>query len=132
MSERGCCDKDELQASNKTKPKPKVSLCIPGIISDSPLRATRTKNGGYRKVGPRSCRNGTFGRLDNRGLGLGMAHPYVELEGTPLWTAVEAAINDLVVNHDLIEQTARTHIVGYISRAVANESETIAAQLKTP
>jgi hypothetical protein len=59
-----------------------------------------------------------------------MAHPYVELEGTPLWNAVEAAINDLVVNRDLIEQTARTHIVGYICRVVANESRTIATQPK--
>jgi hypothetical protein len=36
-----------------------------------------------------------------------MAHPYVELEGTPLWTAIEAAINDLVLNSDLVE-TLRT------------------------
>jgi hypothetical protein len=37
MSERGCCDKDELQASNQTKDH--VSLCIPGII---PRSATGT------------------------------------------------------------------------------------------
>ena len=60
-----------------------------------------------------------------------MAHPYLNLEGTPLWMAVEAAVADLVANHDLAERTARTHIVGYVCQAMQKDAEAIAHQLQT-
>jgi hypothetical protein len=47
-------------------------------------------------------------------------HPYASLEGTAVWRAVERAIDDLVKNQDLTEQTPRHYIVGYICRQVDN------------
>ena len=46
-------------------------------------------------------------------------HPYLEYEGTPMWISVEAALTDLVVNGDLIEQTNRKYIVGYFCKVLA-------------
>jgi len=60
-----------------------------------------------------------------------MTHPYVEFEGTPLWTVVEAAINDLLLNSDLVESTARAYIVGDLCRKILNDRETVVAQLQT-
>src|ERR1700692_2732861 len=54
-----------------------------------------------------------------------MPHPYIELEGTRLWTAVESAINDLVLNNDLIESTARPYIVGYLCQKLLNERQAV-------
>jgi uncharacterized protein YjbI with pentapeptide repeats len=54
-----------------------------------------------------------------------MPHLYIELEGTRLWTAVESAINDLVLNNDLIESTARPYIVGYLSQKLLNERQVV-------
>lgn len=47
-----------------------------------------------------------------------MPHPYVKLEGTPLWDALESAIKDLVLNKDIVESTARPYIVGYLCHSV--------------
>ena len=43
-----------------------------------------------------------------------MAHPYKDLEDTNLWDVVYGAIDDLVKNQDIMENTSRTYIVGYI------------------
>lgn len=43
---------------------------------------------------------------------------YVKYKSTPLWTVIEKAIADLVDNQDLIEQTRREYIVGYICKKV--------------
>ena len=45
--------------------------------------------------------------------------PYDDLKGTPLWQAVEKSIIYLATNGDLLEQTPREYIVGYICRQVA-------------
>ena len=58
-----------------------------------------------------------------------MASPYTEVEGTHLWVAVETAINNLVLNKDLLESTARSHIVGYICKSILQEREGILSQL---
>jgi hypothetical protein len=55
-----------------------------------------------------------------------MPHPYIGLEGTRLWTAAESAINDLVLNNDLIESTARPYIVGYLCQKLLNERQAVA------
>jgi hypothetical protein len=49
-------------------------------------------------------------------------HPYDELEGTALWVALNQAVQDLVDNRDLVEQTTRGHIVGYLCKAVGKET----------
>jgi len=54
-----------------------------------------------------------------------MAHPYIELEGARLWTTVELAINDLVLNKDLIENTARPYIIGYLCQKLLDERQAV-------
>jgi len=59
-----------------------------------------------------------------------MTHPYVKLEGTPIWIAVEAAINDLVENSDLVESTAHDYIVGYLCQKIVAERKSVIEQLE--
>jgi hypothetical protein len=47
-----------------------------------------------------------------------MPHPYEKLEGTPLWSALDMAINGLVLNKDIVERTPRPYIVGYLCQRV--------------
>ena len=49
------------------------------------------------------------------------SHPYSEFEDTAVWTAVDKAINDLVKNGDLVEETKREYIVGYICKALVRQ-----------
>lgn len=42
-------------------------------------------------------------------------YPYKDLEGTSLWVVINEAIQDLVENQDLEENTQRRYIVGYIA-----------------
>lgn len=41
-----------------------------------------------------------------------MKRPYMEYMAHPLWAVIDKAIDDLVKNDDLIEQTTREIIVG--------------------
>jgi len=50
-------------------------------------------------------------------------HPYKDFEGTPLWSAVENAVKELVENGDVVAQTPRRYIVGCIAKRIA-ESRT--------
>jgi len=50
-----------------------------------------------------------------------MAHPYVEYETSLLWKVVNKAIEDLVDNGDLVEQTAREYITGYICKQILDK-----------
>jgi len=43
-------------------------------------------------------------------------HPYREYEKSPIWKVVAQAVDDLAKNGDLIEQTRREYLVGYITR----------------
>ena len=43
-----------------------------------------------------------------------MTHPYEALKGTDLWVLISRAIEDLVGNQDILENTPREYIVGYI------------------
>ena len=45
-------------------------------------------------------------------------HPYQDLEKTAVWKAIDKAVADLVQNGDLIEETARPYIVGYLTKSV--------------
>ncbi len=46
-------------------------------------------------------------------------HPYDKYRGTELWRVIDQGIRDLVTNGDLIEKTDRSHIVGYLCKAVS-------------
>jgi hypothetical protein len=59
-----------------------------------------------------------------------MTHPYVKLEGTPIWISVASAIEDLVQNDDLVERTARDYIVGYLSQRIVEERHSVVGQLQ--
>jgi hypothetical protein len=59
-----------------------------------------------------------------------MAHPYLQLEGTPIWIAVASAIDDLAQNDDLVERTARNYIVGYLSQRIVNDRQSVIDQLR--
>jgi uncharacterized protein YjbI with pentapeptide repeats len=61
-----------------------------------------------------------------------MAHPYTDLEGTHLWKAVDGAVDDLVLNNDLIEGTPRTHIVGYLCQKIWTERQGLIEELISP
>ncbi len=61
-----------------------------------------------------------------------MAHPYVALEETPTWIAVESAIDDLVKNSDLVERTAREYVVGYLCRKIVANRKSVLEQLEQP
>ncbi|MGB7157273.1 MAG: hypothetical protein WBD40_04350 [Tepidisphaeraceae bacterium] len=43
-------------------------------------------------------------------------HPYRAFEKDEIWRALEKGIKALAKNGDLEERTARTHIVGYLTR----------------
>ena len=46
-------------------------------------------------------------------------HPYMDYEGTPMWSWVSKGIRDLVNNQDLVEEEDRNYIVGYICKVIA-------------
>jgi hypothetical protein len=50
-----------------------------------------------------------------------MSHPYVDYESHPLWVVIEQAIDQLVENNDLTEQTPREYIVGYICKQILGD-----------
>jgi hypothetical protein len=47
------------------------------------------------------------------------AHPYLRFENTPLWRAVNTAINDLIENQDVKETAPREYVVGYICKILS-------------
>jgi hypothetical protein len=55
-------------------------------------------------------------------------HPYREFKSTPEWIALDRAIGELVENRDLTETTSRKYIVGYLCKALANETFEIGAK----
>jgi len=57
-------------------------------------------------------------------------HPYRSHEGTLAWKIVNEAIDSLVDNQDLIEQTARTHIVGYVVKQLVESGVAISPKNK--
>lgn len=47
-----------------------------------------------------------------------MSHPYEEFERTKLWSVIDRAIAELEENTDLELTTARTLVVGFLTKAV--------------
>jgi hypothetical protein len=48
-----------------------------------------------------------------------MSHPYERFESDPLWPVLDKAVDDLVLNADLQELTARPYIVGHLCKSLA-------------
>ena len=46
--------------------------------------------------------------------------PYKDLVDSEMWIIIEKAIADLVKNGDIIEQTQRKYIIGYITKKVTD------------
>ncbi len=49
----------------------------------------------------------------------GYRHPYVDYAADPVWPLIEKGIDDLVKNKDLIEQTDRSYVVGYLCKVIS-------------
>ncbi len=45
-------------------------------------------------------------------------HPYVDFEATALWRVLDAEVESLVANRDLVEHTHRAYIVGALCAAL--------------
>ena len=59
---------------------------------------------------------GNFGQMDPKTQPSNHEHPYVLYENTQNWKLLSGAIEDLVKNSALIEQTNRAYIVGYLCK----------------
>jgi hypothetical protein len=49
-------------------------------------------------------------------------HPYSSFEGTHIWKTVDLAVNDLIENGDIIEQTSHDYVVGYLCKFLAEKA----------
>lgn len=47
-----------------------------------------------------------------------MLHPFLELEGTPLWEAINRGLDDLVENKHIEESTPREYIIGHLYQKI--------------
>jgi hypothetical protein len=46
-------------------------------------------------------------------------HPYASFEGSKEWLLIDKALDELVGNGDLEEQTSRPYIIGYLCKALS-------------
>ena len=60
------------------------------------------------------------------------AHPYVDLEGTPLWLAVKKAVGDLEENQDLVLTEWHQYVVGYICKSISKRKLATSNALSKP
>jgi hypothetical protein len=47
-------------------------------------------------------------------------HPYLGFAGSPQWSVIDRALQELARNRDLVETTAHEYIVGYLCKALAD------------
>jgi hypothetical protein len=45
-------------------------------------------------------------------------HPYIELENSEMWEKVAKSIQDLIENQDLVLQTRKEYVIGYICKSI--------------
>jgi hypothetical protein len=50
-------------------------------------------------------------------------HPYKKYESHRYWKRIDKGITDLVHNQDLVEQTARPYIVGYLCKMLLSRKK---------
>jgi hypothetical protein len=48
-----------------------------------------------------------------------MAHPYEAYENTELWNVLDRSIQQLVVNSDIMLQTDRRYVAGYLCQQLS-------------
>src|SRR5690348_5434265 len=82
------------------------------------------RRGVLRLLGRRCPRDGVAvsGRAINSEQKTGTpmsARPFDEYRGTPLWSAIEATIAELVATQELSVNTAPAYVVGYLCRELA-------------
>lgn len=53
----------------------------------------------------------------------GLKHPYVRFVETETWAILNVAFDELVGNGDIVEQTNRDYIVGYLCKALAEREQ---------
>ena len=61
----------------------------------------------------------------------GNRHPYGRWENTALWKAIEKGIANLALNLDIVEETDRSYIVGYLCEVIASRQTAVAAQFQS-
>jgi hypothetical protein len=45
-------------------------------------------------------------------------HPYMQYEHSSLWKIIEKAIEELIINQDLVLETRKEYVIGYICQAI--------------
>ncbi len=65
------------------------------------------------------------GQMDPRTQPSNHEHPYMLYQNTQNWELLSVAIEDLVRNRDLIVQTNRTYIVGYLCKTLAEGAKSV-------
>jgi len=50
-------------------------------------------------------------------------HPYKKYESHRYWKRIDEGISDLVDNQDLVEQSARPYIVGYLCKMILSRKK---------
>jgi hypothetical protein len=50
-------------------------------------------------------------------------HPYKKYESHRYWKRIDEGISDLVDNQDLVEQSARSYIVGYLCKMILSRKK---------
>jgi len=53
-----------------------------------------------------------------------MSHPYERYENSSLWNAFNRGLDDLSGNEDIVENTAREYIVGYLCEMIVHSGLT--------
>ncbi len=61
------------------------------------------------------------GRLNESVSNYMSKHPYSDFEMTEVWRVLDKAIQDLVSNKDITEQTANEYITGYLVKRLSDE-----------
>lgn len=62
-------------------------------------------------------------RIKTKNKDMVLSHPYQQYMTEPIWHVVSAGIEDLVNNGDLIEQTDRNYIVGYLCKLLLSDNQ---------
>jgi hypothetical protein len=50
-------------------------------------------------------------------------HPYIEYEGTLLWSLIDEAVDDLVINKDIELTTRKEYVIGYFCKMLHEKYE---------
>jgi hypothetical protein len=51
-----------------------------------------------------------------------MEHPYIEFENTNIWNIVEQALDNMIENKDVLLQTQKEYVVGYLCKQLKEKT----------